>query len=101
MLRIALIETPGQPPTLRLDGRVIGPWVAELSRACEGMLARGVTVTLDLAHVAFIDQEGIALFRRFAQSRVSLRNCSPFVAEQLHEIGPCCLNRANSGGTRS
>jgi len=86
MLKIAIIETSGQAVTLRLEGRVIGPWVEELRRSCEGALGRGGRLTLDLAHVSFIDRHGIALFQDLGDRRVALRNCSPFVAEQLREV---------------
>ena len=86
MLKIAILETSGQAVTLRVEGRVIGPWVEELRRSCERALDRGGRLTLDLAHVSFIDRDGIALFRDLRDRHVALRNCSPFVAEQLREV---------------
>ena len=72
MLKIAIIETSGQAVTLRLEGRVIGPWVEELRRSCERALDRGGRLTLDLAHVSFIDRDGIALFRDLGDHRVAM-----------------------------
>jgi hypothetical protein len=68
---------------LRLEGRVGGPWVDELARACDGVLRKGRRLTLDLAGTTFVDTHGAALLRRLHQHRVALVNCSPFVAEQL------------------
>lgn len=86
MLRISVVESPGQQATLRLEGRLIGPWVGELRRTCEAVLGQGGGVTLDLSEVSFIDDDGIALFRALRGRRIAVVNCSPFVAEQLRRV---------------
>lgn len=83
MLKIERIGTAGETSTLRLEGRVIGPWVEELRRSCDPVLATGARLTLDLGEVSFVDREGVELFRSLRQRQVALSNCSPFVAEQL------------------
>lgn len=83
MLRISSFEVPGERITLRLEGQVIGPWVKELSRACDRVLEDGGRLTLDLTHVSFFDREGLKLCRSLAERRVNLENPSAFVAEQL------------------
>lgn len=85
MLRISIIDNSADCSTLRLEGRVIGPWVEELSNLCTSLLRREIAVTLDLTDVSFVDGEGLALFRQLRSRRVGLRNCSPLVAEQLKE----------------
>ena len=85
MLRISFVESSQEASTLRLEGRVIGPWVGELSRLCDSLLRDRVALTLDLSDVSFVDGEGQALFRELRASRVVLRNCSPLVHEQLKE----------------
>ena len=82
MLRIHVNGT-GSDKTLCLEGRVIGPWVEELRRSCEGILVIGAQLTLDLSDVSFVGREGIELFRTLQQRRVKLLNCSPLVLEQL------------------
>ena len=86
MLKIVLIEDKSDR-ILRLEGRVIGPWVDELRRSCEPVLASGARLTLDLFEVSFIDRDGIDLFRSLREREVALTNCSPFVAEQLKASG--------------
>lgn len=75
---------------LRLEGQVTGPWVEELRRACnEAIGDNGYgahPLRLDLTDVFFIDGDGVALFRELTARRVSLTNCSLFVAEQLKEV---------------
>ena len=83
MLKIVLIETARETPTLRLEGRVIGPWVDELRRSCEPVLDRGARLSLDLSDVSFVDRDGVELFRSLQKRQVMLLNCSGFVAEQL------------------
>jgi hypothetical protein len=82
MLKIVLIEADGNA-VLRLEGLVVGPWVEEVRRSCEGALAGRRRLTLDLASVCFVDRDGIELFRRLSGRDVVLANCSRFVEEQL------------------
>jgi anti-anti-sigma regulatory factor len=88
MLKITS-TTGKQPVSLRLEGKVSGPWVEELRRACDeilGSLAHRNWLVLDLADVSFIGADGLALFRELMARRVVVTNCSPFVAEQLKEV---------------
>jgi anti-anti-sigma regulatory factor len=93
MLRISRATTADDKQEvvlLRLEGQVIGRWVEELRRVCNettGANAHGgQRVVLDLADVLFIDAEGIALFGELSGRRVSVTNCSLFVAEQLKGV---------------
>jgi hypothetical protein len=87
MLRISPVESAGPRVMLRLEGRVIGPWVTELRRACETILGRrDVRLTLDLHGVTFLDPDGVALVRRLLAREpgdVAVTSGSPFVTEQL------------------
>ncbi len=73
----------GQRVTVRLEGQMVGPWVEEVRQACEPLLSGGQGVVLDFAAVSFVDRDGVALCRRLRQARATLRNCSPFVKEQI------------------
>jgi anti-anti-sigma regulatory factor len=86
MLKIVSLESHDRSLILHLEGRVMGPWVAELRRSCDAALTGGSALTLDLGGVSFIDGEGIALFRSLTGQRVVLENCSPFVSEQLRGV---------------
>ena len=83
MLRISVIDSSDRSARLRLEGRLVGPWVRELRKSCESVLSRGGRLTLDLEGLSFIDREGITLLRTLKGNQVNLANGSPFVAELL------------------
>jgi len=80
----------GEKEALRLEGQVAGPWVEELRRVCNELIAMNGDaahpLVLDLTNVSFVDADGVALFRELTARLVSLTNCSVFVAEQLKEV---------------
>jgi hypothetical protein len=88
MLKITHVDE--KPQTLRLEGDVSGPWVAELRRVCFDTLGhapeRGSHLVLDLGGVSFLDVDGIALFRDLARQQVLFTNRSLFIAEQLKGV---------------
>lgn len=86
MLKIESIRTADGRPKLRVEGRVIGPWVSELQLACEQALGEGVGLALDLSEVAFVDHTGLEFLCTLGQQGVVL-DCSAFVAEQLRAQG--------------
>ena len=83
MLKIVAVEPGTDEAILRLEGRVIGPWVEEVRRSCESVFSRGARLTLDLSDVSFVDREGVDLLRSLRDRHVALENCSPFVATLL------------------
>ena len=88
MLKIVLMkEGPPETPVLDLEGQLIGPWVRELDRVCEPILARGAGLSLDLSSVSFVSREGVELLWRLRDRQTRLLNCSRFVAEQLQARG--------------
>jgi hypothetical protein len=89
VLRIAAAARPGSVATLRLEGRVIGPWVDELRRACQRALVTGSQLSLDLHDVAFVDRAGLELLRNLVDGGVAVVNCPPFVHEQLQALSRC------------
>jgi len=83
MLKIVVGETSRELTVLNLEGQLIGPWVEELERVCEPILARGAGLSLDLSTVSFVSREGVDLLWRLRDRRALLANCSRFVAEQI------------------
>jgi hypothetical protein len=83
MLKISEVGTPNHFITLKLEGRVVGPWVEELRRICELFLADERPLNLDLAEVSYVDPGGVAALNGFKARGASLNNCSPFVEQQI------------------
>jgi len=59
MLRITITKTPSVP-TLRVEGRLTGPWVDELERTWRSVTADAgnARVSVDLTDVTFVGEEG-------------------------------------------
>ena len=93
MLRISRSEGAKSDgvAVLRLAGRIDGPWVEELRRACDETLgATGESrpgMVLDLTEVSFIGAAGLPLLREMLCRHVRVTNCSRFVEEQLKRMG--------------
>lgn len=83
MLKISRLDPSPGVVTLQLEGRVQGPWVEELRRACAQVLATQHRLILDLAEVSFIDLQGVALCHHLRDHNVLFLHGSLFVTEQL------------------
>jgi hypothetical protein len=84
MLRITVLESSKIAVTLRVEGRITGPWVEELRTACNMHTFPGeVQLSLDLADISFADAAGIALLRELRNRGVGLVDTTPFLTEQL------------------
>jgi anti-anti-sigma regulatory factor len=83
MLKISRVGIPTRTVTLKLEGRVVGPWVQELRRSCEPLLLKQSKIALDLSEVSFVDDEGVAALNHLKSCGVELDNCSSFVEHQI------------------
>ena len=83
MLKISPAGTVNHSVTLKLEGRVVGPWVGELRQVCETLLTERRGLKLDLTNVSFADADGVAALSSLKSRGVTFANCSPFVEEQL------------------
>ena len=87
MLRITPARDHDAALTLRLEGKLTGPWVGELARSCEAASCPPDRLRLDLAALSYADGPGVALLRRLAVRGARLVACSGLVAELLREEG--------------
>ncbi len=83
MLKISRIDGGNQAVLLKLEGRIAGPWVGEVRKACEKFLDEGCLLKLNLAEISFTDGSGVAALAALRARGVSVTDCSPFLAEQL------------------
>ena len=85
MLRITTIQHDGSPAVLKLEGKLLEPWIGELHEACRRAGERAASATLDLAGLSFVDAPGSIALRDLRRRGVKLKGCSPLVAELLKE----------------
>ncbi len=87
MLRITFVEEWGWA-TLRLDGKLIGPWVSELERRWEeAMVGPGKKPLLvDLKAVTYVDDPGKALLEQMHRRGAKLVGHDPMTKYLVAEI---------------
>jgi len=82
MLKITPIKTSGATKTLKLEGRLLGPWVEEVRRACAGSVLAS-PLSLDLSGLVFADADGERLLKDLLRDGVAISGCSGFVETLL------------------
>lgn len=87
-LRIT-IEEDAEAMVLKLEGRLAGPWVAELDRLwAQASAARGERkLALDLRQTTYADSEGIAALRTiYKETEAKLLTSSPWTQYLADEV---------------
>lgn len=74
-------------PLWKLEGRLVGPWVAELRQVAEAELATARGLAFDVSAVSFADRKGEELLRELINRRVRLDHASGFLRELLNGKG--------------
>lgn len=82
MLRITSERTEAVE-RLVLEGRLVGPWIAELRAVAEEALGRSPRVELDLQAVRFASLEGAGLLRELVDRGAAAIQGSNYVKELL------------------
>src|SRR5262249_61554640 len=67
-----------------VEGKLLGPWVTELTRSCNELACSPDCLRLDLTAVTFVDGAGLALLRDLLARGATLAACSGLVAQLLH-----------------
>jgi anti-anti-sigma regulatory factor len=83
MLKITQIADTGHGTLLKLEGKLLQPWAAELSQVCSQLQAGTDRIRLDLSAVTFVDGAGTRLLRELLDRGVGVAAASGFVAELL------------------
>ena len=94
MLRIEQVEKDGAV-RLRLEGRLVGPWVEELERCCRKVLARPEVrnLIIDLVTVSYIDAEGkeaLAKLHRAGARLDAAGTLSRYVVDSIQDKQTSC-----------
>jgi ABC-type transporter Mla MlaB component len=83
MLRITRMVGNDSVDTLKLEGKLQGPWVLEAHDAYARSSAEASGTCLDLSSLTFADGEGAALLRELIRSGAQVVGCSSYIAELL------------------
>jgi ABC-type transporter Mla MlaB component len=83
---LKITETVGSESarTFRLEGKLLGPWLDELSNLFTQAVERSEQIHLDLAAVTFADAAGAQLLDDLIRQGVIIVACSGFIGELLH-----------------
>jgi anti-anti-sigma regulatory factor len=82
VLRITLHHS-SRATTLKLEGKLLGPWVQELREAVLAARTKSHPVQLDLKDLDYADLAGAELLRELVKEGATIATCSGFVAELL------------------
>lgn len=84
MFRISEIAPDDSSVTLRLEGRLVGDWVAVFRAECERVLAAGRRLRLDCCEVTYADPPGVEVLRSIqARAGVEVVRCPPLIERLL------------------
>jgi hypothetical protein len=84
MLRITRIDGQESQQTLKLEGKLLEPWVAEVLNVCTPTNGQSGRTNLDLSGLTYVDQVGAKLLKDLMLRGIAVTACSGFVAELLH-----------------
>ena len=83
MLKITPVNGSDAAPMLKLEGKLLEPWVGEVLAACGQPTTRPSGLRLDLSGLTFVDTAGATLLRTLIRQGIAIAACSGFVAELL------------------
>jgi hypothetical protein len=83
MLRLTRISGKHPTETIKLEGKLLGPWVDEVRKACTVGAGPSSRINLDISALTFVDAAGEELLRDLIGRGVEVVACSGFVAELL------------------
>jgi ABC-type transporter Mla MlaB component len=84
LLRITIQKGSG-PATLKLEGKLAGPWVEELKDVW-GSVSPNEPVLVDLFDVSFVDTSGKDLLAQMWQGGADFVADSPFMKQVIEEV---------------
>ncbi|MGO9469523.1 MAG: hypothetical protein ACLQIB_20840 [Isosphaeraceae bacterium] len=87
MLIITRSEGSDSTRTLKLEGKLLEPWIGELESACGESLVTPDRLCLDLCYLTFVDAAGTRFFMNLIRDGARVSACSAFVAEMLRLYG--------------
>jgi hypothetical protein len=83
MLRLTRSADTQPTQTIKLEGKLTGPWVDEVRKACTVGPIPLARISLDLSALTFVDAAGEWLLRDLIDRGIAVVTCSSYVAELL------------------
>jgi hypothetical protein len=83
MLKITELERRETSVVLKVEGRIAAEWTSEFVTTCYAELKDGITLTLDMQDVRFVERSAIPILQRMVDRKVELVNCSPLLSRQI------------------
>jgi ABC-type transporter Mla MlaB component len=83
MLRVTRIDSHTNQSIIKLEGKLLSPWVNEVRAACKAAQKNAGQAQLDLSHLTYVDMEGSRLLAELRADGTELTNCSNYVATLL------------------
>jgi anti-anti-sigma regulatory factor len=89
MLKITEVkgDRHGSHRIIKVEGKLLRPWVAELNQACSAASNDKTAIQLDLSELTYMDQSGIQAIAALRRRGVRIVACSNIAAELLQEEG--------------
>ena len=84
MLMITRSDGSDLTRTLKVEGKLVEPWIGELAAVCGESSVTPNRVCLDLCDLTFIDVAGARFLSGLIRDGATVTACSGFVAEMLH-----------------
>ncbi|NKE70245.1 STAS domain-containing protein [Candidatus Manganitrophus noduliformans] len=88
MFKVSLVDSDEKTITLKLEGRIVGPWVNVLRGESDRWFSQQRRLILDFSEVTFIDSEGIDLAHALMRKGIHLVGFSLFLSEILEKARP-------------
>jgi positive regulator of sigma E activity len=79
VLRISSVSHGGSRVTLKVEGTLVGEWVALLEAECLSRLDEGEVVELDFADVSLVNRSGIVMVRALIAKGVGVIGANALV----------------------
>ena len=83
MLRLTPIASSHLAKTIKFEGKLLEPWIDEVSKVCAGGTDLSSRIGIDLSALIFVDAAGERLLRDLIARGIEVVACSSYVAELL------------------
>jgi hypothetical protein len=83
VLRLSRTPVTHGTQIIKLEGKLVGPWVDEVRKACAAGADPSCLTELDLSALVFVDVAGERLLRDLIARGIEVVACSGYVAELL------------------